>query len=663
MLAWLKANPDWGVWMVFLVSFAESVVLVGLLLPGIVILFGIGTLIGLGALDIWPVWVAAFVGAVLGDGLSFALGHRYREHLLELWPFSRYPSVMQRGFQFFQEHGAKSVVAGRFIGPLRPIIPAVAGIMGMVPARFATIDLLAAFFWVPAFLLPGMLFGASLEVASEYTGRLTLLIVSVLVVLWLIWRLMRLVYEPLASRSARWLRHGIRWAYRHPVLGRITGPLLDPSQPEVLSVSMLGVLLVVIIWSLVLLLFLAPFTSQPQLLDQAVASYALSLRNNLADAVMVSIAQLSRWQVMLIPSAAVGIWLLAIRRYNAAAHWLVAIGGGWLLQSLLAWGLRTAPQVMELPEHAFRSPSTAVSLITVVLSFFAVMIAREVKRKHRQWPYLAAGLILAMLLCARLYLGLEWLSGALLGVLLGLAWTVIVGIGYRLRAFDPFSGAHAGLIFYTAIAVVFSWQVSVNAARETVALQTSVITKPMPADSWWNGAWAELPASRTGAYFAEQRRFNVQLAVEPDRVARDLSGAGWQPAAANDWRWVLQALNPKPDAASLPLQARAFEGHSEVLVMQKQDAVGGELVTVRMWDSGVRLNPDGQALYLAQVAREELVQRLWLFSYWRSQPLGAADTQAVMDAVEGLERKTVGDSLLLLRETPQGSGVSTNQSD
>ena len=56
----------------------ESLVLVGILLPGIVILFGVGTLIGLGILELLPIWLAATTGAFLGDFLSYLLGHRFR---------------------------------------------------------------------------------------------------------------------------------------------------------------------------------------------------------------------------------------------------------------------------------------------------------------------------------------------------------------------------------------------------------------------------------------------------------------------------------------------------------------------------------------------------------------------------------------------------------
>ena len=234
LLGWLHTHPGWGFAIVFLVAFLESLVLVGILLPGIVILFGVGALIGLGMFDLTSIWLAASTGAFLGDFLSYLLGRRFRGHLLDIWPFSRYPGVMERGARFFHAHGAKSIMAGRFIGPLRPIIPAVGGMMGMKPGRFLAVDVLACVTWAPAFLLPGMLFGASLEVASEYTGRLTAMLVILLVVMWLTWWLVRLIYEPLASHSARWLRRAIRWSRRHPVLGRIAGPLLDPSKPEVL---------------------------------------------------------------------------------------------------------------------------------------------------------------------------------------------------------------------------------------------------------------------------------------------------------------------------------------------------------------------------------------------------------------------------------------------
>lgn len=649
LLNWVNANPGWGVLIVFLVAFFESLVLIGILLPGIMILFGIGTLIGLGVIDVLPVWLAASSGAFLGDTLSFALGYRYRQHLLEIWPFSRYPGVMDRGIQFFKSHGAKSVVAGRFIGPLRPVIPAVVGIMRMSPSRFVAVDLAACIAWAPAFLIPGILFGASLEVASEYTGRLAMVLVIGLFSLWLIWWLMRSIYEPLASRSARWMRHGIRWTRRHPKLGRLAAPLLDPARPEVLSISASGLLLVVIFWGLIMLLFLSPFAAQPQALDQSVQDLALSLRNELADPFFVAVSQLSRWQVTLLSSAAVFFWLYGAGRSTAAMHWLVAIGGGWLIQLLLAWGLRATPQVMEVSSELLRSPSSVMSLTTVVFSFFAVMIAGEVRRKHRQWPYLAAGLILTLLLLARLYLGLEWLSIGLMGVLLGLAWTLVVGMAYRQRAMAPFSGALAGLIFYGSASVLFLWQVNDHTPDELVALHSVAPNQLVSEQIWWDEAWNELPSERTRSLQALSRRFNMQLVAEPEVIAQTLQKSGWEPESPSDWLWVIQALNPDPDQATLPLLGRAYQGRTESLLLRKQMPHGGPLLTLRLWDSGVLLQPGARTLYLAQVSEEQLVQRFGVFSYWRAQPLVAEQMGDLRAELGQFEQRQVSEHMLLLR--------------
>ena len=70
LLGWLNAHPGWGIAIVFLVAFFESLALIGLLLPGIRILFGVGTLIGLGVLDLIPIWIAGSRGAFLGDTVS-----------------------------------------------------------------------------------------------------------------------------------------------------------------------------------------------------------------------------------------------------------------------------------------------------------------------------------------------------------------------------------------------------------------------------------------------------------------------------------------------------------------------------------------------------------------------------------------------------------------
>jgi membrane-associated phospholipid phosphatase len=445
------------------------------------------------------------------------------------------------------------------------------------------------------------------------------------------------------------MRHGIRWSRRHPVLGRVAGPVLDPTRGEALSVTMMGVLLVFVFWGLVMLLFLSPFSAQPQALDQAVMNFALALRNHLADPAMVAISQLSRWPVSVFSALALLLWLLGAGRRNAAIHWLIAIGGGAVLHLLLSWSLRTTPQVLEMAGQTVYSPSAAMSLSTVVLTFFAVMEAGELPRKHRQWPYLAAALILTLLALARLYLGMEWLSGALMGMVSGLAWTAIVGIAYRQRATRRFSGATASLIFYGSFLALFSWQVNEHLAEDLAALKSPTFLQQVSSEDWWDSGWKNLPMDRTQLSSVASRAFNAQIAADPREVSTLLEAYGWESVPSTDWRWIIQALNPEPDQASLPLLGRAFQGRSEVLLLKRELDEDGRLLTFRLWDSGFRLEPGGEVLYLGQLSEEVLVQRFGLFSYWRATSLGSNRFKPLQEPLKNLEQKLAEDKLLLIR--------------
>jgi undecaprenyl-diphosphatase len=159
LLDWISQHPDQAGWVVFAMALAESLAIVGMLVPGVVILFGAGSLIGAGVLDFWSMCAWAVAGAVIGDGLSYWLGHHF-EYLTARFPWFRlHPDHLQKGVKFFRDYGDLSVAVGRFFGPLRAIVPLVAGLLHMPPLRFYTANVLSALIWAPAYLLPGMLLG------------------------------------------------------------------------------------------------------------------------------------------------------------------------------------------------------------------------------------------------------------------------------------------------------------------------------------------------------------------------------------------------------------------------------------------------------------------------------------------------------------------------
>ena len=161
LMAWLHANSEWLAFSIFLTAFLETLVMVGLILPGVVMLFALASLAGSGALGIWPAMLCAFVGAVLGDTISYSLGRRFHDRIKSWWPFRQHQRWIASGEQFFLKYGGLSVAIGRFVGPIRPIIPLVAGMMDMPVQRFWLANVLSAIFWAPVYLVPGFLVGAA----------------------------------------------------------------------------------------------------------------------------------------------------------------------------------------------------------------------------------------------------------------------------------------------------------------------------------------------------------------------------------------------------------------------------------------------------------------------------------------------------------------------
>ena len=174
LMHWISLHPQAFIVAVFFIALMESLVVLGLLIPGAALLFGAGAIMSTGTLPIMPIMLSASAGALVGDFISFLVGHYYQQRLRVIWPFVRYPRLVNRGVDFFVKHGGKSVFMARFIGPIRPIVPAIAGMMNMTTARFLVVDLVASLLWAPVYILPGMVFGASLGLAAEVAGRLAL---------------------------------------------------------------------------------------------------------------------------------------------------------------------------------------------------------------------------------------------------------------------------------------------------------------------------------------------------------------------------------------------------------------------------------------------------------------------------------------------------------
>ena len=132
--------------------------------------------------------VAATVGAIVGDGVSFWLGQRYHREILSSWPLDRYPKVIERSNRFITRFGAASVFLARFTAVVRAFVPLMAGILRMSPLQFYVANILSALVWAPAHVFPGVLLATALKLAGATAEQLTVLIIAgLIVVLAVVW--------------------------------------------------------------------------------------------------------------------------------------------------------------------------------------------------------------------------------------------------------------------------------------------------------------------------------------------------------------------------------------------------------------------------------------------------------------------------------------------
>lgn len=604
LFAWISDNPAWAGLGVFLIAFFESLALVGLLLPGAAMMFGIGAMVGTGTLPLWPTLAWAAAGAISGDGVSFWLGRHFHMQLKVMWPLRRHPELIYRATAFFYRHGGKSILLGRFIGPIRPVIPAVAGMLEMPVRRFLIFNILSGLAWAPVYIFPGMLFATSLGLASEVAARLAVLIGSLLGLLFLLLWLQRHLFNWIHRHTYPVIQRALTWSRLHPFIGEIPAALLDPNHPETKGISLLALLLLLATVVFAALLHASGHQGLLLNLDSYLYYTLQGLRTPWMDALLVGFGMLGDWQVLLPLSLAVAAWLWHGGHRQATWHWLAAVSIAALLSLVLIWDLGGRPITLAASLHAGLLPSTVATY-----GFLSILIARERPESQRWLLYTVAAAIILGIAFTRIYLGIHRLSGVLTSLALGVAWIALLGIGYRshpARRVPPRALSVVALLVLVASATLYGWRHHADIlARYTISVQLT----SMDRSGWWQGEWRQLPAYRADLRGYSNHPLDLQYAGELAPLKKALLNAGWHPPAPlTAFSWLVW-LNANTPLQLLPVLPQVHNGHNEALLLVKDNPQQGTLTAVRLWQSNYRLDGGKQPLWLGNVTLLKAIER------------------------------------------------------
>jgi len=438
----------WTYVIVGALAFLETGAFVGLLVPGETAMTLGGAVAGLGVIDLYLLIAIAWSMAFLGDSFSFMLGRKLgRNFVLNHGPKVR---VTRERFEqveeYFEKHGGKTVLIGRFVGIVRALAPFVAGTSGMSYRAFAPYSILGAGLQVTSNIILGYIFARSITVAADYAGLFAVVLGTGIAIVVTVVVLYRKLSVP-GNRVAI-----VEWMDRH----RATAPLVElgrrlkpqyrflverltPGGTFGLEFTTLSAILAVS--SFVFIAFASIFSGNgaPTPGDGT----AFDIVDAISTPMLTDFAKAFTWlgsSVVLLPVATVVAVILARRRrwYDLTVLLLSALAIGIGVDFAKEAIARPRPEggLVATTTLSFPSGHAAYS---VFWTWLAVTIALRIRPDMTRGALLiGAGLVLTGLVgLSRVYLKVHYLSDVTAGWAFGAFWIALFTTGalivYQLR--------------------------------------------------------------------------------------------------------------------------------------------------------------------------------------------------------------------------------------
>jgi membrane protein DedA with SNARE-associated domain len=206
--------------LVGLLAFLETGAFVGLVAPGEFTVIVGGVIAGQGTIDIIPLIGLTWACCIAGDTTSFFIGRKLGRQFLE----RHGPKVkitherLEQVDGYFQRHGGKTILIGRFIGLVRALAPFIAGSSGMPYRRFIPYSVIGTGLWATGFLLLGFFFYRSFDQVAHIAGQATLAFgCFVAVIVGIFWSYRQLRDPEKRARFVAWVERQSRRPLLRPL--------------------------------------------------------------------------------------------------------------------------------------------------------------------------------------------------------------------------------------------------------------------------------------------------------------------------------------------------------------------------------------------------------------------------------------------------------------
>lgn len=603
----LVAHPYYGLLFAFLVAFIESLPILGTLFPGSITMTFIGILVGRNVMPLAMTLFLGTLGAILGDIIGFWIGKHYKERLHTMWPFRKHPKLLKlllMGENFFQKHGGKSIIIGRFIGPTRSSVPLIAGLLKMRWPNFIVAALPSAFLWALLYLLPGILIGAiSLALPKEKATTFTFIGLGLIVFLWLLfWAIQRFFFY-LAGIVNRLIDRCWNWTNRHHsskfiirIISVKSNPL-DHYQLTLVFLAIIAALLFGYIFLCVKYHFGLFYLNDPTFY------FLQSLRNHQADMFFVTMTALGDKYTLLTVSLIIVSILAIQRRWHTLRHLLIlmlfAFGSVWVMKHI-AYFPRPTGFMKVSDSSSFPSGHTVLSLS--LIGFFSFLAANCLARPWRWIPYTLTAIIVLLVALSRIYLGAHWLCDVLAGICLGFTILLTIIISYR-RGYSALKRPRM-LLYCIIFAIIIPWiLITIKTYRHLSYQYTPFFAhQTIAINSWWRFPDLYLPTYRLNRFGRPIQPFNVQWAGDIKTIRQQLLKQGWlEIKTKENLQFALQRFASKAPEQHLSFLPQLYRRQAPKLFMLKHIPKNKSIIELRLWNTGITFNDSPARLWIGSI--------------------------------------------------------------
>lgn len=591
---------------VFSAAFLESLAFLGILVPGTVIVLFSGFFAEQWPLsfDVRVLMVLVSLGCFLGAVTSYLIGRFYGPPFFSDSNFFLKRQYLVRAQKYFAAYGGKSIFSGNFLGPLRSLVPFVAGMSEMGIWRFLFWSAGASVVWSFLFVGVGYFLGASWEAVELWGTRLTVFLFGFAVVIilnWLVGRFLvrheRQVRAFIMSITRSVIRGLAENEYiadfmeRHPRLTQFVSKRFSPYEVLGLSFSFSLVLSVAILGYLLVLIHAVVVEGPLIELDSRLLGLVAFVRDPIINRVMLYVTNLAGWPVLgfMAVLSVFLLWRRAWARLIVLLAGAVSASGVHILLKIIFD--RPRPNIGQalIAAQSSSFPSGHAVMSLIIFGFLAYVIVGYVRSwRTKIAVVLSAIFVIGFVGVSRIYLGVHWPSDVLGGYLLGAWWLVaMITVVYLHENFisppadktkTPSFWA-AEKIFIVAVAVVSLWFYLFYTARHP--LQTIIVdsVEILPRKTITELTLAELNSlNKTTETLRGRMQTPINIIVVGSRQEFDTAfrAAGWEiadPATINNIIATIRSSLANAAYPSAPISPSFYSGRVQDVGVEKETSL------------------------------------------------------------------------------------------